>query len=210
MSCDYKVEDLIRVIRRVDTYHTPAPGDRGFVTMVERDRAHLTILGSEGKVHAYTGAPLTHLEHERDPVWVEAKRLHDERSRMTPFKVGDLIRITENGPGVWHDVAGSRGFIEELTPCGTQARVYLLDREGHVKAVGAHPTRLMAHEDAPEWQRALQLHKLEEAALTKRYEKRTESWNKHVAKIAAEFDLTPESAKAIHNRMLAWEGNQHG
>jgi hypothetical protein len=57
MSCDYKVEDLIRVIRRVDTYHTPAPGDRGFVTMVERDRAHLTILGSEGKVHAYTGAP---------------------------------------------------------------------------------------------------------------------------------------------------------
>lgn len=126
---------------------------------------------------------------------------------MSTLKVGDLVRITSKATPL--DVMppeGSRGVIEKLSDDGKMAQIVLLDEAGGVIAAGGHPTWALALEDHDVWKAAQQAYQLEMAALANRYAKRQESWEVHVAKIAVEYNLTPETTQALYDRLSSWEG----
>jgi len=115
---------------------------------------------------------------------------------------GQLVRITANAPGSYHDVAGQVGFIEiPSPPDGKHVQVHLIDTDGRLTGVGHHPNMLLEIENDPLWIHALKLYQQRVQAFEQEAMQRTQRWQAFVSTIAAEYGLSTDTVLSLYTRM---------
>lgn len=121
---------------------------------------------------------------------------------MPAFSVGDLVRVARQPNEMNVHIEGQVGYIDELDPNGTHARINALKVDGTLSGSGTVPLDCLELEGAAHWKVAKGIHdadlerrSLEHAARAKRYAA-------GIAEIAYDYGISTHEVEGISQAVI--------
>jgi hypothetical protein len=118
------------------------------------------------------------------------------------FAVEDIVRVVEQPKNQIVGLVDEVGYIEEIQ--GEYANIQTMYPDGRRSGCGSVPLKCLAPEPGEQWKRAKEKIEAADAKYLAEAEAYSARWNDNLAKVAAKYRVSVETARAIHEELASF------